>query len=437
MADEKKPDAKPGVVRGWFKAVLGAVVGLGSGVLGVYATAIVDKVAKPAKPVANFAVAADGLTVTCQNHASGESGWWDFGDGTPLEPFDAALPSVAHTYAKPGTYAVILTVRNFLMEENDRRVPVDLSQASAAQAQPPAVTGLTVEPIGPRAIAPAAFRVRGEVKNADRVLLDLGEKVEVTTDNGQFERLVVFEKPGQFPIQLTGLSGKTAVKQSQMVRVEAAAAGSLSVVLRVTDTAAQVERKETPVTVALPLPAKGAKPGMEKMIPAQPGFTITEVKVGKVASAAMKNLKAEMTADKRAVKLTGEWTATGDGATKAAGGSDVVVPLTLVQERTVSRQGATDSMAAAMGLEQTAAGLRGSTALKPRSQPLGTAGVQRRMALEIRQATADGQSTLLAIDPDVKFPWAKQVAGAAVSFAFKAEQVGDQVLVSMTSAPGR
>src|SRR5215207_9547689 len=113
MADEKKPEAKPGVVRGWLKAVLGGAIGLGSGVLGVYATAIVDKVAKPAKPVANFAVAADGLTVTCQNHASGESGWWDFGDGTPLEPFDAAQPSVAHTYAKPGTYAVILTVRNF------------------------------------------------------------------------------------------------------------------------------------------------------------------------------------------------------------------------------------------------------------------------------------------------------------------------------------
>ena len=432
MADEKKP----GVVRGWFKGVVGVMVGVGSGVLGMYATALVNTVAKPSKPVANFAVAADGLTVTAQNHATGDSGWWDFGDGSPLEPFDGTQPAVAHTYAKPGSYAVKLTVRNFLMEENDRTVPVDLSQAVPA-ALPMTVTGLTVEPIGPRAVAPAAFRVRGKVENADRVLLDLGDKIEVTTENGQFERLVVFEKPGPFQIQLTGLSGKQAVKQSKLVNVEAAPTGSLSVVLRMTDTAARVERKESPVSVAVPLPAKGAKPAMEKVIPAEPGYTLSEVKLGKVTSSAMKNLKAEMTADKKAVRLTGEWAATGDGATKAAGGSDVVVPMTLVQERTVSRQGATDSMATAMNLEQTTAGLRGSAVLKPKSQPLGAAGVQRKTALEIRQATPDGQSAVLATDPDVKFPWSKQVTGPTVSFVFKAEQVGDQVTVSMTSAPGR
>ena len=96
----------------------------------MYLSVIVDTVVKPSKPVANFAVAADGLTVTCQNHASGESGWWDFGDGTPLEPFDAGQPTVAHTYPKPGTYTVKLTVRNFLVEENTRAVPVDLSAAA-------------------------------------------------------------------------------------------------------------------------------------------------------------------------------------------------------------------------------------------------------------------------------------------------------------------
>lgn len=431
MADEKNPGAKPSRVRGWLKAVLGGVVGLGSGVVGVYATAVVDRVAKPPKPVANFAVTADGLTVTFQNHASGESGWWDFGDGTPLEPFDPAKPAVAHTYARPGTYAVVLTVRNFLMDENDRRVPVDLTQATVAQA--PAVTGLTVEPIGPRPVAPAAFRVRGEVKNADRVVLDLGDKVEVTTDNGQFERLVVFDKPGQFPVQLTGLNGKQADKKSHLVKVEAATAGMFSVVLRVTDTVAKVERRESPVSVAVPLPAKGAKPVIEKQIPATPGFTLAEVKLGQVASPAVKNLRAEVTPDRKSVRLRGEWAVVGDGATKAAGGSDVVVPLTLVQERTVSRQGPTDAVSAQMPAEQTGGQIRGSATLRPRTQPLGTAGVQRRTGIEIRQATADGQTSMVATDTDVKFPWSKQVAGAGVTFAFKAEQVGDQVVVSMTA----
>lgn len=430
MADEKKP----GVVRGWFKGVLGVFGGVGAGVLGMYANAIVNTVAKPSKPVANFAVAADGLTVTAQNHATGDSGWWDFGDGSPLEPFDPNQPNVAHTYPKPGGYAVKLTVRNFLMEENDRSVPVDLTAAAPA-ALPPSVTGLTVEPIGgPRPVAPAAFRVRGEVKNADRVVLTLGEKMEVTTDSGPFERLVVFEKPGEFPIQLIGLnSNKQGDEKFQMVKVEAAREGTLSVVLRVTDTIPKVDRKDVPVSVALPLPAKGAKPMMERMIPAEPGYTLTEVRLGKVTSPAMKNLKAEMTSDKKAVKMTGEWAAVGDGATKAAGGSDVVVPLTLVQERTVSRQGPTDAVATEMVMERTAGGLRGSASLRSKAQPLGAAGVQRKTAIEIRQAAANGQSLVVATDADVKFPWSKQVPAAGTTFAFTAQQVGDQVVVSMTS----
>jgi PKD repeat protein len=73
--------------------------------------------------VANFAVTADGLTVTCESRATGESGWWDFGDGTPLEPFDPGQPTQTHTYAKPGCYAVKLTVRNFLAEVNERPSP--------------------------------------------------------------------------------------------------------------------------------------------------------------------------------------------------------------------------------------------------------------------------------------------------------------------------
>ena len=72
---------------GIVKAAMGGFAGLAAGVFGVYATALVDQVAKPGKPVANFAVNADGLRVNFQNQATGQTGWWDFGDGSPLEPF--------------------------------------------------------------------------------------------------------------------------------------------------------------------------------------------------------------------------------------------------------------------------------------------------------------------------------------------------------------
>ena len=74
---------------GWIKAVILGTVGLSGGIAGTYATKIVNTVIQPPKPVANFSVVTEGLGVSCQNQASGESGWWDFGDGTPLVPFAA------------------------------------------------------------------------------------------------------------------------------------------------------------------------------------------------------------------------------------------------------------------------------------------------------------------------------------------------------------
>src|SRR5439155_19349824 len=81
MSDQAQPQKRGG----WLKAAVVGMLGLGGGAAGTYGTALIDRVAKPTRPVANFALAADGLSVTCQNRASGESGWWDFGDGTALE----------------------------------------------------------------------------------------------------------------------------------------------------------------------------------------------------------------------------------------------------------------------------------------------------------------------------------------------------------------
>ncbi|HET6572859.1 MAG TPA: PKD domain-containing protein [Fimbriiglobus sp.] len=410
-----------GKMRGWVKGFIGAVFGLMSGAGMMYLSVVVDTVIKPSKPVANFAVAAEGLTVTFQNRSSGESGWWDFGDGTPLEPFDAAQPSVAHTYPKPGTFTAKLTVRNFLMDENTRTVPVDLS-AAAPQALPMSIASFQAEPVGAQAVAPATFRVRGEVQNAEAVILDLGDdKPVVITESGPFERVVVIDKPGQFPIQLTGLRGKTAVQKETTVSVSQPTAGSLSVVLRVTDTGTRVDRKEATTTIPVPLPAKGAK-GFEKVVHADAGYTVAESKLGKVSSPAMKNVKAEVAADRRSVKLTGEWA----GDAKAAGGSDVLVPLTLVEEKTVR--------VALPDRSQSASLTPGSPvelALPP--PPKGLTGHQRKMRLEFRQATVTGATSLIHSVPDIKLPWTqtKTYPNAVGTYTYKAEPAGDKVRVTV------
>ena len=64
------------------------------------------------------------------SHATGDTGWWDYGDGSPLEPFAADQPTITHTYAKPGSYSVKLVVRNFTSDENERTVAVEAAAAA-------------------------------------------------------------------------------------------------------------------------------------------------------------------------------------------------------------------------------------------------------------------------------------------------------------------
>ena len=74
--------------------------------------------------------------------------------------------------------------------------------------------------------------------------MDIGDRIEVASGAGPFERLVVFEKPGQL-IQLIDHTGKQATKQSAVVTVTPPATGSVSVVLRVADVGTKVDRQES------------------------------------------------------------------------------------------------------------------------------------------------------------------------------------------------
>jgi hypothetical protein len=389
------------------KAGGAACFGLLTGAAMMYGRAAVDKVVKPVRPLANFSVGGtDGLKVTFQNQAAGDTGYWDFGDGSPLEPFAADKPAVEHVYPKPGSYTAKLIVHNFLMEENERSLPVEVAAGAAPGLMPK--VAVTVTPVNPRSVAPATFKVSGVIENVERAFLDLGDKVEVRTEAGPFEQYVVIDKPGRFPIQLIGHTGKQAVKQSATVEVQEDKAGAISAVVRVFDVGRTTQADTW--TDTIPVPAvKGAK-GFEKVVAAKPGYALTAAKVGAVKG--VKGLTATVAADKRSVKLTGEW---------EANTAEAMVPLTLSGERTTTRSGPPQEAAASFNGQSAV-----TVPLPP--QPRGMAGLTRRVAIELRQAGADGRPVVVAKVDDLKQPWAQPTQGGQV---IRAEVVGEQVRVSI------
>ena len=118
---------------GWFKALLGTLGGLLSGVVVMYFSAFVDRAVKPAKPVPNFRVEHDGRVVHFQNLSPGFTGWWDFGDGSEMVPADADHLSIDHTYERPGDYSIKLSLSNLLGEESDRTVSLHVEDAARQQ----------------------------------------------------------------------------------------------------------------------------------------------------------------------------------------------------------------------------------------------------------------------------------------------------------------
>lgn len=418
---------KPAKKGGWLKAGILGIVGLGSGIAGTYAMAVVDRVVKPPKPVANFAVVADGLTVNCQNQASGESGWWDFGDGTALEPFAEDKP-VSHTYAKPGSYTVKLTVRNFFGDENERTVPVDIAVASK-DVPPPQIAGFAVQPLSAAAVAPATFKLVADVTNAASCVWDLGDGRLEVTGGGKVERLVTFEKPGTFAVSLVAHNGKQGAKQSGQVKVEAPRDGSTMAVLKVTDSGTKVDGLTTTESVIVHVPTDKGQTTFSKTVAARAGFTVTGG-TPLDAPPSVKNLRVQVSADKRSATLTGEWAGDLKATNKAAGGSDAIVRVRLNQERTVA-VAPTVTMVTAM-FATSGQALRADLPLPP--APVGVAGAKREFQLDIRtvrdgkaqsimQAPADGKGS-------VALPWGTTQQGPNWSVAYSAKREGETVVVT-------
>lgn len=243
-------------IPGWLKAGGTSVFGLISGAVLMYLTPLVNSAIKPAEPVANFGFQAQGLAVTFQNRSTNATdGWWDFGDGSALEPFSPQQSTIAHTYATPDSYLVKLSLTNVFNEKSDRTVTVKLDNVGAAA---PVIEQFQVAPLSPGMPAPAVFHLVAKVKNADQLIWCYGDTkpIEVSIETGgSLERDVTIEEPGNHTFRVVAVGGKQWVEKiSSPVHVSPAPSGNAPIAtVMVSYDAVHVDRQDNvPATVRLP-----------------------------------------------------------------------------------------------------------------------------------------------------------------------------------------
>jgi hypothetical protein len=389
MADEKTGGAG-GVLFGWAKAGVTSVLGLVGGACLMYFSPLIDKVIKPGKPVANFQAEADGLKVVFHNRSSnGNEGWWDFGDGSALEPYSAGK-DVNHAYTHPGAYSVKLTLRSLFGEENDRTVTVSLDATAPSTA--PLIETFDVKSLsGQRVYAPATFKVVSKVKNADLCVWALGNEqpIDVAADtSGQQERYVTFTKPGTHVLRLAAYAGATKqlVEKTQAVQIDPQPQGMVMAVLNVTHQVEYVRTRDVThrVPVDFPPNEKGNTWKFQREVPAPVGFAITKAHLdtdpSKILNA--RGLSLEILPDRRKVRLAGELVKAAKGSTQW------VAPLVLTVEQRMPPQ------TRPMGEVNVPLQVPGTTLL-PMPMPQGGWVSQRRsLKLELREgATILWQTT--------------------------------------------
>ena len=309
MSDEK-PSGVTGTVGGWIKAAVTSVIGLVSGAFLMYLTPVVNNAIKPAKPVANFAIQAAGLEVNFNNRSmGGVQGWWDFGDGAALEPFDPKLENVKHVYAKPGTYSVKLSLQNLLGEESDRTAAVTIDAGGAAGG--PEIPSFDLKPLDPRERAPAVYRLTGNVKNANVCILSYGDSkpTEVIDDMLNHERYVTFDETGSYTVRLTAVNGKQLVEQAKTVFISPNEGLEPMAKLLVTYEAVKVERRVKDWKFHCGWQAdlsQSVSPFRRERL-ADPGFTIVSADLASSDdNAPVRNLKLQIAPDKSKAILSGE-----------------------------------------------------------------------------------------------------------------------------------
>jgi PKD domain len=333
---EHPPAAEAGKKSGWFKAIAGTLVGLLSGAVVTYVTPLVDHLVKPGKPLANFNKDQQGLTVTFHNRSTGGSeGWWDFGDGSPLEPVSPSENAVTHTYAKPGIYTAKLSLRNFIGEESDRTVSINLD---APRPDEPGIAALDVVPVSPGVYAPATFRISSKVQNADLCIYEFGEGYPLKVVNepaNEPEQMITFRRPGNHTVRLVAVNGKKTVERNQVVRVNPPPAGMVSVKLIAAAQATRVEKSPRPeiVTVSIPPDFRDTVYSFDRIIRPQQGCIIASAKLERIKDPGAGNLGLAITANGGEVHLTGALKKPSGWGFKKGQAPELVVRVAMVQER--------------------------------------------------------------------------------------------------------
>ncbi len=378
-------------ISGWMKTTLGTVAGLVSGAAVMYVSPLVDYVVKPTKPVANFSADAAGLTVTFNNRSSGSGeGWWDFGDGSPLEPVSSTTETIAHTYPSPGNYMAKLTLRNFLGDASDRTINLQLDNS---HSEPPAIQALDAVPLVPAAFAPATFLVTSKAKNAKLCVWDQGDDrpLQINTDSPNNQNgLMTFNKPGGYMIKLAAVNGDKAVEKSTIVYVDEPPMGTLTAVLTVADQATRIERVETtvPVTATFPPNHKEAIYQFDRPVPARPGYEIVDARMETIHDGGARGLALKIAPDRRSAHLTGELVQQTGFLQKKGAPPTVLVRAVLTQETRTPAQRPAVPVAATLSLPGTV-----SVPLPP--MPPNWVEPQRQFRLEVR----DGDRVVVPSGP--------------------------------------
>lgn len=304
MAEEKTAKST------WLKAIGTSIFGLVSGAVLMYVSPLVNTFVKPSKPLANFSQQPQGLEVTFSNRSTNATqGWWDFGDGSTLEPYNPNQETIKHTYPRPGVYSAKLSLSNFLGDENDRTVSVNLD---ATQDKSPAIETFKVTPIKADLTAPVTLRVESAVKNAELSIWSAGDvrPLEITHDPSlRQDRLVTYTEPGTYSIRLVAVNGKQTVEKTEQINIAKGNGLHAHVALNVTFEAVRVTRieKQHHRMITFPPDLKENTYSFKKEFHPLPGNVIAEASFVKLPSdPAVKNVKLDIAADRSKVFVSGE-----------------------------------------------------------------------------------------------------------------------------------
>lgn len=379
MAEEKAPSK----ISGWIKALCTSVFGLVSGAALMYLTPLVNNVIKPGKPVPNFAQQVSGLTVTFNNRSTGGThGWWDFGDGSALEPYEPEKDTITHTYPSRGPYNVKLSLQNLLGEESERTVALNIIDGGAV-ANGPTIEAFVVQKLSGD-YAPATFKIISSVKNAKLIAWELGDEKITTETTLTPEKFVMLNEPGYYNLRLVAFNGDQHTEKSQQVFVGMGDNTKPTATLKVIYDGMQVEQKPDRQMIVLDWDPKqqGATCHVTRELAVAPGWTIADVKYEAPSKDLVHGLKLEVTPDRTRVRATAEML---KPKTMLTGKSlppphcGVRVDLVLVR-----RSGPVSRAGDPVAFELTTPG---STMLPLPGPPAGLEVQAKRIALEIRDGT--------------------------------------------------